>query len=466
MSLAASVGFKNSSLFPYLNTNTAFDMATCTYLQGFDGRWYMYGGVGPVTGVVGRSGYYKSTIIDYLASQVLRIYPGSQVFKLDTEQTMNMYDRYENNLADIMTPDEVVERVHITNKSETSFKEFVDLIKNIGKEKQDKKKDYLVETPFLDKFSGKPVKFMIPTIVILDSISELVVTANVDILLSSDMEDKRANTADLIDGRIKKRLMSALTVWAREYGIYFFVSAHVGDKKDLDMYHPEPSQNQWLSSSDKIKSAGNNFFFLPNLLFQCGKPSPLINKEKMPIYPLNEDSNVHDKIDLNSLPVKILRNKSNITGGVIPFVCSQSTGINSSLTYYDYLTKNNVLNKVGHNYTSCLFPNDLKLNRKNIRRECESNYRLNRALELIFQLSWLNDYWNLSRLSVDVPKTAELLLEGINRSKSIAIDDILESRGYWTYDDKCERPYLSLMDVCSMVVCPEEITVQVPDTVK
>ena len=290
-------------------------------------------------------------------------------------------------------------------------------------------------------------------------------TANEKILLGTDMEDSSSNTADLLDGRIKKRLLSAMTTWARKYGMYFFISAHVGDRKNLDKYHPEPSQNQWLSGNDKIKAAGNNFQFLPNLLFQCGNPSPLLNQEKEPIYPLEENKNKsgsksattnkvtsnNDRVDLNYLPIKILRNKTNYTGIVIPLIVNQSKGIENVLTYYDFLkTKEYGLEKSGYNYSSPFLPNE-KLNRKNI-RQLQDDYKLSRALELTFQLFWINNYWNTNNIAIPVPQTVEELVAGIKNSKKLDIDRVLESRGYWTYNENDPKEYLSLFDIAEMII--------------
>lgn len=447
--LGDNLGFKKSSFIPYLNTNTAFDIATCTYMKGWDGKWYPFGGVGPVTAVVGRNGFYKSTIVDYLTSQILRLYPKVEVYKLDTEQTMSNTERYESNLADVLTTDDVIKVVNITSKTDMSFKEWVNLIIAIGEEKIKRKKEFTVVTPFLDTKTNKEVEIFIPTIVIIDSISELITTANEKILLNTDMEDSKSNTADLQDGRIKKRLLSAMTVWARKYGIYFFITAHVGDKKNLDIYHPEPSQNQWLSSGDKIKAAGNNFFFLPNLLFQCGKPTVILNKEKEPVYP--SANTAHDAVELNYLPIKILRNKTNYTGVVIPLVVSQAKGIDNLLTYFDLLkSKEYGLIKSGYNYTTPFLPNE-KLNRKNIRSLGE-DYKLLRALELTFQLYWINSYWNTRNINIPIPPTIDELIAAIKGCSKLDIDRVLESRGYWTYNVDDPREYLSLFDICEMII--------------
>lgn len=468
MGLAEAIGFKEATMIPYLNTATMFDIATASYVKGYDGKWYANGGVGSVTGVVGRTQYHKSNVVDYLSSQIILMYPQTEVYKLDTEQTMNVYDRYETNLVSTghMTRDEMLDRVHITNKAEMSYSEFVELILSIGKEKTTHKKDFTIETPFIDIRTGEVIKMMIPTIIILDSISELMTSANEALLLSKDMEDSSANTADMQDGRIKKRLVSAMTMWARRYGIYFMITAHVGEKKELDKYHPEAPQNQWLSSNDKIKSAGNNFFFLPNLLFQCGRPQALIDKNTgTPTYPAAEGSTAKDMVDLNRVPVKILRNKGNLTGSVVPFVISQSQGINNPLTHYVLLQEamHYGMEERGYNYYPALMP-DAKLNRKNIREETANNYRLNRALELTAQLFWMNAHWNLSNLSINVPRTAETLMECITQSKSIAIDDVLESRGYWTYDKTNKRSYMSIFDVCELIGVPDQTSVQVPES--
>jgi hypothetical protein len=273
----------------------------------------------------------------------------------------------------------------------------------------------------------------------------------------------------MFEGRVKKRLLSSMVVWARKYGMNFFLTAHIGDKKDIDQYHPTVKQNQWINGQDKIKAVGNNFEYLPNLSFQCLKPDPLIDKAtKTAYYPsgrdnLNPELPDADSVDINKTGLKILRCKTNMTGITIPMVMSQHYGLQKDLSNYEYLVdaKDYGFTMKGYNRYTVLEP-DVLLHRKSIRTTVKNRYTTSRALELLQQLSWVNRYWNMTGYDFTLPTTPEGFVDRILSSDKLSLDDVLESRGYWTYDnDKNRRRYLSLFDICEMTQ-PTGITKDVP----
>ena len=48
-------------------------------------------------------------------------------------------------------------------------------------------------------------------------------------------------------------------------------------------------------------------------------------------------------------------------------------------------------------------------------------------------------------------KTAEEFIDLTAKSNTIMISDILNSRGYWTYDKNNKRPYMSIFDICELL---------------
>lgn len=473
-SLAERAGHKPAKFCPHINTRTPIDICTGQYVRSIENHWLLDGGAAPVNGVVARSGYYKSTTVDKIVMNMLGICPGAEYLRMDTENTTTNKQRLINISAGNKI--DFDQQVHMTNKGEMSFTEWVAFIKRYGDLKLQEAKELTVETPFLDQYTGKPIKMLIPTFVSLDSISNFTTDANAE-ALEKGIEDSSNNTSDMVDGRIKKRLLDLIITWAYRYNMYFFITAHIGEKKDMDPRKPTPKQNQWMTGDDKITNAGKNFLYLPNLSYQLSKLRPLTEKDgKTPLYPSQHGALECDQIEINKLSMKILRGKGNLTGTIIPTVMSQHLGILSDLSYYEYLRSlsgdtrtgnyepNGFLLK-GYNRYSPLLP-DVPFARKTIRQTCKDDYRAERALEIMFQFQWITRYWNTSGYPYDVPATLEALVEGVEQSSRIVIDDIVQSRGYWTYDPNEKRQYMSVMDIFELIGMKNApIRVQVPEKI-
>ncbi len=483
-SLASLIKFKSAQFRPYYNTRTPIDVAVGQFIRGYKGEWLNDGGASPINAFSGRSGYYKTTIVDNLVLRLLEIYPGSEYFKMDTENTSTSGERFKKLSGGKVDVDS---RVHITNKGEVNFTEYCQMQKELGEAKLAHQDDYIVETPFVDPTTGKAYRILMPTFQSLDSISNLVVAQNLE-AIEKDIEDKKTNTADMLDGKMKKRLVDLMVTWAYKYNFVYFITAHIGEKQDIDPRRSTPKQNQWMSNSEKVTNAGKNFLYLPNLSFQLVRPTPLVDQDKNPLYPSAEatlrsikkkaDSQLTEleQIELNRLSLKILRGKNNVTGTIIPTVMSQHQGILADLSYYEYLvevegnTKSGEVGdsgflKKGYNRVSPLLP-DFPLNRKNIRQLCKTEYRVERMLEIMFQFHWVSHYWNTAVYPFDVPATLEAMVNGILSGNSIMLDDLLESRSYWTYDKKDKRPYYSIFDICELIGIREApVSVQVPSDI-
>ena len=65
--------------------------------------------------------------------------------------------------------------------------------------------------------------------------------------------------------------MNDLPARASKAGVYVIMTAHVGDKMDLDPYAPAPKQLQYMKNNDRMKNVGSNFEFLTTSLVQTLK---------------------------------------------------------------------------------------------------------------------------------------------------------------------------------------------------
>ena len=95
MGLFQAVGHQNVKFYPFYNTGTFLDIATATAERGVDGKWLINGGLPPLLGIVGRSGYFKSTVADAYIANVLTIYPNSEAAKHDTENNSFSSSRFK-----------------------------------------------------------------------------------------------------------------------------------------------------------------------------------------------------------------------------------------------------------------------------------------------------------------------------------------------------------------------------------
>ena len=452
MGLFANLGISDATVYPALNTCTPLDMATAVFEKGKDNKYYLMFGIG------GRGGFYKSTVLDGLLLACLLNYPHSEGYKLDTEmnalapkQRMKNACKYKYG-SDFDVNSVVEDRLKVTNISATRSSEFEELIRNVCKYKEDHKKDYIVEIPFLDK-DGNPLKMWIPTYIVVDSVTLFRSDTEMDKSTSISAEDKNRNMDALRDGMYKKRLIEEWSRISYRYGIYFLMSAQVDDSYVADEYNRPEKQNQFTKTNDRFKGVGPQFEFLTNTLLQNFAPTLVTSStdRKAPEYG-NEGAGL---VEINELSTRVLRCKSAPAGTMIPMLASQSYGILPGLTYYHYLKKNgdfgfNVSGTGRTNRYSMLLP-DLLLKRQNIISTLENNYELNRALEIMFQLKWMIDFWTTHQLPFGLPATAEEFVDRIIGGNDILISDILNTRGYWTYEDPYKRPYMSIFDILNLI---------------
>lgn len=446
MSIFANIGFKDAKFYPNYNTRFPMDIVTGLFERGFNNQWLLNGGLPPILGLSGRGGYYKSTYLDSIIVSILEAYPESEAYKLDTEN-----NNFTNQRFHVMAKKkDTVDRIHCTNLASQSMSEFEEMIKQIGAYKVEHKKDCLVESPFKDNETGKPLLVWMPTVIGIDSFTCFKSGSEIEKTEKTNADSKDRNMIFLHDGLVKHRLMTMFSQYAYKYGLNFILTAQVDDRYDLEMFKTSVKQNQWMKQGDQIKSVGSQFKFLTNTLLQCLGPTPLTtkDKDKDPWYPINGAGSA----EINDLNVKIIRCKTNASGLMIPTLASQNYGIMPGLSYYHFLVEHDDFGFItkGNNKYSVLMP-DLLLKRTNINTVLQDNYELNRALEIMGQLKWMLMYWNIKNFGVSIPETAEKFVELVVSNNTTSIQDILNSRGYWTYDKANEHPYMSILDICELI---------------
>lgn len=446
MSILTESNSQSANLW-YINTGTLFDLATGKFRSGVNNTWVLDGGLSNCLGITGRAQTYKSGLAGSLIARAMNIHPEARALIWDTENTVSAgAERY-----DYFTPIEhpVSDRITFCNATTVDLTKFYSMFKEIVDEKLAHKKDYIVESPFLDTRTGKPVKVWIPTFILVDSFSKANAAQSAGVFENNDIDATGMNTLYLKDGMVKTRIMQDLPTRAARAGIYVIMTAHVGDKIDLDPYAPTPKQMQYMKGSDRMKNVGSGFEFLTTGLVQTIKAEVMQDSNKKCLYP----DKYSTARDVNLVTTMTVRGKNNSSGNDVQYVLSQNQGLLSTVTNFNYLrnSKNYGLNVEGNNqkFSPLLLP-DVNFTRNTLREVSGGSYRVRRAIELTAQLCFIQNTWSTFRMpdyiSTPIDKFAELL----THNEKFGVDRVLESTGVWS-TSKQERERLTILDVLNIL---------------
>lgn len=431
---------------PYMNTGTVYDIASGSFKPGTNGKMILDGGLSPAMGVMGRGQTYKSGIAGSLFARAMLNHPDASGYIYETEGNVPGKTRYDEFLPAGKT---ISDRVLFKDSIDLNLTEFYDEFNKIIEEKEKHKKDYIVESPYVNPVTGKPYKCWVPTFMLIDSYSRARSEKGDTQFDNNDISDSGMNTVWLSEGNIKTRIMSDLPTKASRAGIYTILVAHVGDNGSMDSYTPPSKQLQYMKQKDKLKNVGSNFTLLTTALIQTMSATCLLDSTKNCMYPLGTDSVAKE---LSQIDVSMVRNKNNMSGAIIPFISSQAQGLIDELTNFTILrnNKNFGLEVKGNNqgFTPLIKP-DSSFSRNTIRASCNEDYTLCRALEILGQLCFVQTMWSTRKLPPYFSMKPTELAELMYKDGSIA-QRILNSTGSWS-TGKQDRERLSLYDILSIV---------------
>jgi hypothetical protein len=445
MSLLKGSALKDSSFRPYLNTGTLYDTQTGAFVPGTHNGMVLNGGLSTTNGYVGRPQLFKSTELMSHMMRVMSYYPGVESFTLDTEGSLNKhrilgFSPFPDNHLDLD------DRLLLTTIAETATETFFEEIKKIAAVKTASPDRYMVESPILDPKTGAPVRMFIPTFVCIDSWSKMISSFMQTSLDTKTLGSSDTNMIYMKDGNIKKMIMMQIPMLAVRAGIYFFLSAHIGDVFKLDQYAPTIKDLQHMRGTDKLKEVGSDFDFLLSNCLEMRQATMLVAEDKKSsLYPIDGGTT----IELNEVTAVLLRCKNNASGSQLPLVISQTHGILSDLSNYHYIRTNDYFGLLGSKIHHKPAMTDTSVGRTTIREKL-TDKKTARAIELLAQLCYIQNNWVTSGGDVNLNITPSVLAETLLTSDGPTTDDILQSRGWWTYDKTNHQPYMSLYDVIAI----------------
>lgn len=448
-------------IVPKFNVGGLLDIMTGYPVRGAKNETITLGGLHHFTGGTGEANSAKTGMAEYQMLTVLERYPPASLTILDTESTLPV-ERVITR-AKRFAPSRVIEStspegvsqytlddITVTNHSKYKGEEFFSTFKNYGKDRPKLKADYL-ETPFIDPDTNDTIKILSPDIVFVDSFSQLNTTAGETMQNTADAGDAKQNMLWMVDGKVKAQILTELPIISEKYGLYYYLTAQIGENKDMNPYAPQRSTLGYLKNNLKLKRVPDEYRYNAHNLWFNFKMKPLVNPNtKAPEYPRDSDEN-QDKgsQDLQEIVLVNLRGKSGASGEPVSILFSQSQGMLPHLTEFHFC-KTNKFGLVGtsSNYALALLP-EVKLSRTTVREKLDSDPKLRTAMSLTADLLQIKMEWH-GTFPAGFICDAETLYEDI-AALGYDWDMLLDTRNYWTFDQYTNpTPFLSVMDLLYM----------------
>lgn len=445
--------FKKPSFRPAVNVGCLMDVSTGEYFEGEHGEMILDGGLGALNGIVSRPNNFKSALGLYMMAMARRAFPGSHSIIYDTEGTLNPVTRFKTigkhypEIANIDFDNDP--QFMFTDLSQYSGDEFFFSLRKVLDAKSKDPKTYLRTSPFKD-VDGTLKKMLHPTTAFIDSFSKFNVAAVEEMYAKNKIGDSKNNTDAMTNGKAKNQLFNQLPQVAAQSSTHFILTAHVGDIIQMEMYPTDKRNLAGMKRDTVLKGVSGGFYSLPNNVWDVMSNKPLLNSDKLPVYPIGTQAEqIQGDTDLRILEIKNLRPKGGMEGLPINVIVAQSEGVLVGLTEFHYCKDNNW--GIGgnlQNYFVELMP-ELSLSRTKVRSRLNESPPLRRAVEI---QSELLQFIHFKReFDTPDPKT---LYEGL-KAMGYDWDFILNhTRGYWMVREEealNEKKFLSTKDLVRML---------------
>lgn len=448
-SLVQSFGESPANKICY-NVGCLLDIFTGVEVMGARGESIWNGGVGLLTGVVGRANRFKSALIDYFMMSMLdqvmesmirldRVKPTANYY--DTE--INMSENRKGHLASffptLKEQDLFAEKlITVSDKSTTPGEKWYEYYRAFVAMKINNRKHLMVETPFLERDRKTQMQTMIPTVSCIDSLTAFDVTATQELSNDNEIGSSGGRTLFMQQGLVKKRLMTEMPTNAGSAQQYTMFTAHVTDKLTLasgPMTPPPAKQLESMKTTDQIKGVTNDFLFLVTNVFICLSVKPLLNKgDECSEYPRNELDRERFEKDLMLIQVGHLRGKNGPSSWVMPIIVSQRDGVQRELSELNWLrTEREYANMhpSGNksSWTMAVYP-EVSMTRKNVRAKIAEDSKLRRAIGICADLEQLRCRFPDR---INYYPTAQELYEKL-KEQGYDWDMLLQTRSNWMLD--------------------------------
>lgn len=439
------------------NIGSLFDMPNCVIAKGKWGNTFINGGLWHTDAIVGPNNSFKSTISKHKLLSVMANYGYSTGITLDTEISGTGPGRY-NELASKFEGLQGYDfydggRWVYTTNADTYGDDWWTQVKGYCNDKSSKenRKGNRFTTPFVDR-NGEYVTTFIPTVIEIDSLSQLSVKAVEEKYNDLNASDGKRNMEDMAAAKAKSKIVRDMPVVTASSGTYIISTAHVGEKKDLDPYSPSMSKFQLQKGNRTVKYIPEAFQFNKNNVYEIIVARPLMNQTtKAPEFPRGDHEEFRGDTDLMELTICILRGKGGSSGLVFPLLCSQTEGVLTGLSDF-WLLKTNKYGIGGNdrNYFIELYP-ECSLSRTTVRDKIDNDPKLRRALRLQADLLLMHMTHKASQgFPIERFCSPKVLYEDIKKM-GYDWDELLDTVNEWKFrEEEQEKPTLTIFDLLNM----------------
>lgn len=460
------------------------DVPTGTWHVGKYGEHILNGGFAAMTGIVGIANNFKST-----SGNCMKVKAASRIFEScfrPEKKSEKKLKRMKTSISDYDT--EVNAQEHrlsqlaasirfffdhnidlfdynqmlwkTTDKTMMAGDEYFEKIKEFIAVKRKLAKDYLVDTPFLDRDGTSLLRVILPTFGGIDSLTDFNTEAEQKIMDDNALGESGGNMLYARGGLLKTRLLNELP--ALTGGGYHYMTLMAKMNKEMNMGGgpggaaiPRKSM-QYLKQGEKIVGAGNNFTYATSITWNAYDAKPLLDGNRMPEYPHPDSPALSmGDTDLNIVKLTCLRNKNGPTGMTIPIIVTQREGIQFELTQFHYIRefvstekgkRPGIVGK-GAYFTLALYP-DCPFTRNTLRAKINEDVKLRTAIHYTSELLETSVYhpsvW--SEYGCDL----EDLYTDI-KNLGYDWDLLLKCRPYFVFNnDANPTPFLSSVDLLRM----------------
>lgn len=217
-----------------------------------------YPSVGMVGGsfitIIGKSGVAKTTAAVQFAANIVRNFNNGFVVHFDVEQALT-YTRIRNVTG--WTTEELKSK-YILKQERTYIEDIFDTIVQISEEKISNFNEYSYETGLLNEFN-EPIRMLVPTVIILDSIPTV--------------SAKEKKTIELEGGtyanRVAKDLAQfykRLTPIIKEANIIFFAINHINNKIEINPMVKTQPQLLGMKMDESMPGGNAPIYYAHNVL--------------------------------------------------------------------------------------------------------------------------------------------------------------------------------------------------------
>lgn len=439
---------------PALNIGCLMDIPTGRYEVGVHGESLLTGGLAHSTGVAARANQGKSLLLDMMMFRVMDRYMNAAGLFYCTEVTSQLgrLNSLSAAIAEVNMKGVSLascNRFKFTDKTMYSGTDWYDKIKEMTEPRSKMQKADVSISPFLER-DGSFIKIINPLILGIDSFSLFSTDAVDKMQDDNSIGESGRNMEAMTDARTKTQMLMELPTLTAQQGLYVIMTAHVGDKHQMDPYAPPAKKLAFLNAKVALKNVPEKFTFLPNNVWYIMGTEVLRNQTTKAVeFPRNSEDDLRGDTDLMLATIANLRGKGGPSGLPFELIYSQEEGFKVGLSEFYYIKQYDRFGIEGNdrNYHLSLCP-DINLSRTTVRGKIDSSAKLRRALEITSEMCQMHNLWH--NLPAGLLCTPKELYDDL-KAKGYDWDQLLATRGYWVFDnDKHPIPYLSTMDLLNM----------------